>query len=498
MLARKKSDIKAARRDPARFVEYAFPNEKTGKVIRNEDFHREWHEFFSENRWSVLISPIEHGKTVSIGLGRTIWEMGNDPGVRILLVGESKPAAKKLLRNIKKHIERNPKVREVFPHLRRSPDPEDPWTSEDITIARKGLSRDPTIQARGVNSESILGSRLDLIVLDDVLNMRNTATQLSRDKTVEWFDTTVFSRIQDEYDAKGNLVQGGRCYVIGTPWHRDDLLHRLKARKGWSSRHYSAVLNYKEHESKWKSLWPRVWPVQRLIDKRDGMEMNLTSFSRKLLCQVMTDSMRRFKDAWLSHMFALGKKRVLLDRAPRGPQGKFRCVTGVDLGVGKKKKDARTVLFTIAIDPRSGKRIVVDVESGKWDGPTIVQKIKHKNWRYDSIVIVESNAAQKFIAQFAAAGGVPTVAHHTGQHNKNDEEFGVESLAVEMRAGLWVAPSGKDGLDIDEELLLWKQDMEDYQPELHTGDHLMASWMAREGARKWMRKMNRDEDHNRR
>lgn len=497
MREKKKQIVAKARICPSTFIEYAFPNEKTGKKIINADFHKEWQKFFTDNRWCVLVSPIEHGKTLQTGLGRVIWEIGNNPNIRVLLVGESQPAARKLLRNIRKHIDRNKKVQQVFPYLRRSSNPEDPWNESDIVVERDSMSRDPTVQARGVGSENILGSRLDLIVLDDILNLENTATKHARDKTEEWFDTTCFTRIQDYYDEHGNLVDSGRVYVIGTPWNKDDFLHRLKRRKLWAYKHYSAVLNPKSSAKSWKPLWAPVWPLQRLLDRRDGTTQ--TTFSRKYLCIIMTDQMRRFKDAWIRHMLDQGVGRTFLDRCPRGRGGrKMRCITGVDLGVGKSSKDAKTVLFTIAIDDRTKRRIVVDIESGHWDGPTIVSKIEKKNWRYDSYVVVESNAAQKFIAQFSSNRAIPTWAFNTGKQNKYDEEFGVESIAVEMRAGMWIAPSGKDMGNIDPEIEEWIEDMEDYDPEMHTGDHLMSCWFAREGARKLSKDRTKRSDHMRR
>lgn len=494
--AKEKAQILKARRDPAFFTEFVFPNEKTKKKIFNAEFHREWHEFLSNNRWGVLISPIGHGKTFQIGVARTIWEMGKNPNIRILLLGKTGPAAEKVLRIIKKHIERNPKLKKVFPNLKRSTYHSDPWTSKDITIERgESSAKEPTIQARGIGSEDVLGSRLDLIVLDDVLNLSNSGSPLMRDKLEEWFDSTCFSRIDDEYDVDGNLIGGGMCYAIGTPWHKDDLLHRLKRRPRWAFMRYSAVLNPREHYSKWVPLWPRVWPLQRILDRRDG-GMPLATFAKILLTETSIDEMSRFKQKWLDDMFAAGRNRTLLDRTPYLSGGrKMRCITGVDFGIGKQKKDAKTVLFTIAIHPQNNKRIVVDVESGKWEGPEILSKIEEKNWRYESTVFVESNQAQKWMKQFATNKAIPTFALFTGAANKYHEEFGVESIAVEMRAGLWIAPSGKDGCDIDDELLAWREDMEDYDPELHTGDHLMASWIAREGARKHGRKRQQRSNH---
>lgn len=492
VLKKKRQQINAARDNPSDFIEYCFRNEKTGKVVKNADFHKEWQEFFTKNKWAILISPIEHCKTWQIGIGRTIWEIGKNPNIRILLIGESEPSAKKLLKIIKREITENPRVKEVFPNLVRSSNPEDPWSSTEITVERDRRMKEPTIQARGAKAKSILGSRLDLIIIDDLLNIENTGSKLVRDSLEYWFDTTVYSRIQDYYE-NGKLVDSGRCYIIGTPWNRDDLLHRLKKRKGWKYLHYSVVKNPKAHPSRWVSLWPESWPLVRILEKRDGS--TVTAFARTLLCMVMSDEMRRFKDAWIDHMFRQGVGRTFLSRPPVIVSRKLRCITGVDLGVGKEQKDALTVLFTIAIHPKSQHRIIVDIESGKWTGPEIVQKIQYKNWRYDSFMVVESNQAQKYIAQFASNRGVPTVALWTGKHNKYSEEFGVESLAVEMRAGMWIAPSGKDGDDIDPELTLWREDLENYDPEVHTGDHLMASWFAREGARLFAREMWRNMEH---
>ena len=206
VLRKKKKQIRAAKKDPGAFIEYCFRNEKTGKVLKNAPFHEEWQEFFTNNKWAILISPIEHSKTWQIGIGRAIWEIGQNPNIRILLIGESEPSAKKLLKIIKREIIENERVHEVFPELRRSSNHEDPWSSTEITVERDRRMKEPTIQARGAKAKSILGSRLDLIIIDDLLNIENTGSKTVRDSLEYWFDTTVFSRIQDYYE-NGKLVR---------------------------------------------------------------------------------------------------------------------------------------------------------------------------------------------------------------------------------------------------------------------------------------------------
>jgi hypothetical protein len=65
------------------------------------------------------------------------------------------------------------------------------------------------------------------------------------------------------------------------------------------------------------------------------------------------------------------------------------------------------------------------------------------------------------------------------------EQWGVESLAVELRNMLWIMPSGTDGQTVAEEgVALWSECLH-YDPNTHTGDRLMALWLARECARRW-------------
>ena len=490
--ARRRSQILRARRDPAFFVEFAIPHEKTGRPIHNEPFHEAWHEFFSATRWGVIEAAVELGKSIQIGLGRVLWEIGTNPNLRVLLVGANDDAARKLLGGVRRHIEQNPRVREVFPALRPSARQGDPWSDSDIIVERDYLSRDPTIQARGAGSHNILGSRLDLVVIDDLLHLDNTRTRASRDKIESWFDDYVFTRLVDDYDAE----TFGRCFVIGNPWDADDLLQRLKGRDGWDSMTTAVVENPDDPPARWRPVWPRQWPLERVMDRRRGMTDS--AFARKHLCRVLSDMARRFKKAWLDHMLRLGVGRSFLTTIPTLRGSPLQCFTGVDLGVGERDVDAVSCLFTIAVTPGDKRRVVVDIRSGHWTGPEILDEAEWVSTTFDSELIVESNAAQKYLAQFAAGRGLSVSTYFTSGSNKFHEEWGVESLAVEMKNGLWVAPSGPGGHDPPDEVVEWVRELLDFDPSAHTGDRVMASWFAREGARRFFAARVQPSDHLRR
>jgi len=484
--------IARARVDPAYFIEYVLANEKTGKAITNAPFHREWQEFLSSAQWGVILAPIEHGKTFQISIGRTLFELGRNPDLRILILGRNGDAAEKPVRIIRQQIEYNQRLHEVFPNLVRSHRIGDPWRDSDITVERTYYSKEPSIQARGMGSKNILGSRLDFVVFDDGLDLENTHTKDARDATEEWWDTVIFSRLVDDYETQ----TFGRIFAIGTPFDGDDLLHRLGSRPGWRMANYSAVENPDDPPEEWRPIWPRVWPLERLLKKRAGM--TITAFARLLLCQLLDAATRRCKKAWLEHTKWLGRDRTLLRSKPTENGHPMRCFTGLDIGVGKKETDARSCLFTWAVTSKR-KRVVVDVRSGHWSGPDILEECRKVAERYDSEVLVEGNAAQRFIAEFAVdIHGLFARAINTGTE-KWDENVGVESLFVLMKNGYIVTPSGPGGLEVDAEVQAWLDECYEFSPTKHSGDRLMASWIADKGVRELIAERSDDQsDHMRR
>ena len=129
-------------------------------------------------------------------------------------------------------------------------------------------------------------------------------------------------------------------------------------------------------------------------------------------------------------------------------------------------------------------RRILDVEAGRWDGKTIVQKLIAKAKAYNSLVRVETNAAQEFLKQWAldTDSSVPIRAHITGE-NKHHRAHGVESLFLEIANGAWLIPCDATR-KAHSQVQAWVDECIYYQPPpAHTGDRLMSSWLAREEAR---------------
>ena len=205
------------------FVEYVMADEVSGRQLVNGEHHIEWQRFFDRNRFGVILAPVGHGKTQQIAIGRCLYALGRNPSMRIGIICGNEGQAEERVTAIAQHIVGNQRLHKVFPNLRPSSNPRDKWSSSKITVERPMTgAKDPSVQAFGTGSGSIQGKRLDLIVMDDILDEKNTRTPEARKKVLMWFDVKVFTRLPPD--------GSGRIEVIGTPWHSDDLLHVLADR----------------------------------------------------------------------------------------------------------------------------------------------------------------------------------------------------------------------------------------------------------------------------
>jgi hypothetical protein len=458
----------ASRTDPAVFCQFVLRDEATGQPIELAPMHEEWHDLFTRHARLVLWTHTEGGKTTMCSIGRVLWEIGRNPNIRILVLSAASGGAKKIAKAIKNYIENSVEYHLVFPGV--APDKSDTtgaWRDDSFIIRRTSRSKDPTVQAAGYGGD-VLGSRYDLIIIDDYLTAENTYSDHNRQKYYSWLKSTI----------EGRRTADGRLWFIGNAWHLDDAMHRYAAEPGTHSRRFPVV-------DDGVLSWPAVWPASRVeaeIVNRGPIESR-----RSLFCDPVSDAERRFKLEYIMSALINGDGLELAYALTYVPSG-FRTVTGVDLAVTKKTSGDLTALVTIAVEEKRQIRSLLDVTSGRWSGPEIVNAIIDVNSRYNSLVVVESNGAQRYLKQFTnERSAVPVRAFYTGR-NKYDPSFGIESLAVEFSAGKWVLPNrGGERAGIHAtmhpEVKALIGEMLRYDPTSHTGDRLMACWLAREGAR---------------
>ena len=214
--------------------------------------HQEWIEKLEDEsvKYLLIVAPPSSAKTSWAGIVYTAWAIGRDPNLHIGYITNSDDMSVKRSMAVRDTIGENPRYRVVFPDLK--PDTDKGWGQRNWYVWRQNRGdKDATFHAAGLYGQ-IIGDRYDLMIVDDVCDQESVQTQLQRDKTWEWFNKTLRSR----------LTKDGRLVVIMTRWHHDDLAARL-IEQGWPLLHVPAL-------ERGISYWPEEWPVERLIAERDG------------------------------------------------------------------------------------------------------------------------------------------------------------------------------------------------------------------------------------
>ncbi len=481
-IAQRSSLLHAAPHHCAAFAAYVLRDEENGRPIELADMHVEWHDMIDAESRVLIWSHVEAGKTQQISVARTLYELGRNPNCRVVVLSKTQNQAVKVIRSVARYIEKSPELREVFPNLY----PSIPWTSTALMVQRDVFSKDFSVQACGVGG-TIVGARIDLLIVDDILDWSNTRTPAQRAELLRWFRSEFVGRLTDD----------ARVIVVGNAYHPEDFLHMLARDGAYCARTYPVEL------PNGQPRFPRKWPKRRIAAKR--IELGPLEAARQLDCVARKDADVRCKEEWIRKCLARGVGVPLLFGLPdEAFANGERSYTGVDIGVGKKKQHGKSVCFTIMVYP-NGDRRLLGVESGRWGALEIVQKVIDHHLRYRSIVLVEDNGAQKHILEFAheaarmrsedpAAQGrdleavtaaLAVLPFHTGS-NKTHPVLGVESIFAEFAAGKWIIPCEEPQpgrYTTAETVNEWLAECENYDPDRHTGDHLMASWFAREGGR---------------
>jgi hypothetical protein len=515
-----------ARDDLVTFFEFVMREEKTQKPIRVAPHQKVMLEFIMAHDRCVIMLPIDHSKTY-VAAALTLWLLGKNTTTRGCIVSATQEQSEKVLKMVRDYIESSVALRAVFPTLRPGMHDGDKWTQTAITVDRPRGIKDPSLVAVGVDGATP-GSRLDWVVVDDILNMQNTYTQEQREKTYVWFDNSILSRLDQS---------GARLIVCNTPWHQDDIPNKLQ-KAGWATLKMNIMggvwvqddqqrttpaelggLGLEPWDSEelrpatpnpndqWcrlvahdpdphneKTLWPERYPLRRWFDpvtkqERGSVEKRKHDhlpheFARLCMCEAHDDATAMCKREYIELCKLKAREAGVYSFVGTWKRKDALVFTGVDLAVRKGEANDNSAIFTFAVLP-GGLRQILNIQFGQW-GIDVMDKIFEEQKTYDSIVNVENVGAQDLLVQLSRKinAGAPVKGYTTGMHTKGHPEYGIPALFLEMRNGAWLIPNDRHGRmhpaaeKFVEECLF-------YVPDAHTGDVLMACTMARELAHEW-------------
>lgn len=442
-------------------------------------------ETLESERRCVIQLPAGHGKTSTLRVW-LIYVMAREPQISMIYVEKSEPQALKAARAIMGALTTNERLIHDFGNFKGKAN----WSASSFTIAqRPEPCQWPTLAVYGVGSKGVLGSRCNIIVVDDPVPEEHASSEAERNNLYEWF-TMAAATAPAPLRLSRHEHYLNKLFVVGTSFHLDDLFHRL-VRTGTykqlllkavdeEGRTLSPRFCYRNREELERSAHENVKDAELLKLIEEGKITNLYDYERAngsrafyLRYQNMpTDpSLQLFQREWfeggpgplaptkegypgcLDAHLSLGEPR----------RDGWRYFTGVDPMSGHRTQS--TVNFacvTLGYNPEDKTRSIylVDLDFGPYDlvsdNPTRrtqVDIVLDHVRRYGSRIIIENNAQQaawqQVIRKEASRRGmlVLITGHYTSAQKKVSFKDGIGAMAPMIENGQlrlpWRMPTDK-------------------------------------------------------
>lgn len=292
--------------------------------------------------------------------------------IRIALVSSTQDHAMQLLFSVKSVLQR-PILSNTFGSLIG----EKRWREKSAdTSLRRTTRKEPTFSTMGVDS-GIAGGHYEVFIADDVYTAQNMRTERSREYTRRTWTETILPTIRPY----------GRVLVLGTRWARDDLAATMldQATRGEWDHVLTTPAMYEDEQGQRQSIWPELWPVERLVAKK--AEMGERPFRAQYLMDASGIGGGMFREEWL---------RVFGDVEDLPKEDRERAVTciGIDPALSLGERADHTALVATT---RIGNRFYIrECRRGKWTFSQIIHQAKDLARKYGPVrwIIVESTQGQ--------------------------------------------------------------------------------------------------------
>jgi predicted phage terminase large subunit-like protein len=198
--------------DFSAFVEYVF-----GVLRPGTPFKRNWHIDAMTHKVSQVASgkvkrliiavPPRHLKSIITSVALPAWYLGHNPAERVLCISYSADLAKTHANDFRRVVT-DPLYQAVFPKMRLARE-----TDSEIHTTLRGrryaTSIGGTLTGRGGN----------LAIIDDPLKPGDAESEVTRERVIEWYRSTLATRADDK--------QISRMVVVMQRIHVDDLVGYL-------------------------------------------------------------------------------------------------------------------------------------------------------------------------------------------------------------------------------------------------------------------------------
>ena len=314
----------------------------------------------------------------------------------------------------------------------------DQWAKTNFRLRNGAMG-----SARSVGS-STRGLHPDLIVADDIVEIKNALTELQRNRVWAY----VVSTLQPMAGKTGQMI------VIGTPQHYEDALFRLKGKPNWRWVKFRAV----DFDSG-IALWPERYSVADLlaIQKTD-----VIIFSREYQMDPRDDAASIFPRSLTAKAFREDLRYVYPLRPTQITSGEF-VVLGGDVALSESTGADYSVYMVVLYNRFTQKRRLLYAVRKR--GMTFREQVNELRTLCKDLTIhlgvVEQNGFQRWLHQELAQypeTNARIFGHNTGIE-KQQVVDGIPGLKLILEHGLWEIPYSEDDPDAREFATVWQNEL---------------------------------------
>ncbi len=327
---------------------------------------------------AALLAFRSSGKSTLVGLF-CAWLLAKDANLRVLVLAAEHALARKMVRNVKRIIERHPAT------LGLKPVKAETWASDQFVVARAAELRDPSMLAKGL-SANITGTRADVVICDDVEVPNTCDTAAKREDLRERLGELDYI-----------LVPGGLQLYIGTP-HSYYSIYAEELREETGERapflDGFARLKIPLLDERGASVWPERFDAARIeaVRKRTGPR----KFQAQMMLEPVAETASRLDPDRL----------VVYDEPLDYSEGNNAAI----VSIGGRRMLSATCWWDPAYGSPNGDRSVVAVVFTDAQGHYWLQDIRYLEPPPEALG--ERDEASHFcrqVAAFAAQNRVPLV-----------------------------------------------------------------------------------------
>ena len=335
--------------------------------------HKEMCEFIDskKRKKKLLLIPRGHLKSTVVTVGYSLQQVCINPSIRILIANATYNLSISFLRDIKRNLKYNDKLKMFFGDLTLGAEN---WSRDSITLAHS-VRKEPTVTCMGVES-NLTSQHYDLIIFDDVVNKDFVNTMDQIQKTIDFYKECL------------NLLEpGGEIIVIGTRWHDSDLYGWIMDPENNMESDFDVFIRraYEgsmESDEDFTGLFPGKFSRKHL--KKLYEQQGPYIFSTQYLNDPVPEQDATFKKNWFQYYEPADMKGKLLTK-----------FTAIDPAISLERDADYTAIVTIGVDEFRN-IYILDVRRKRLDPKGILDTIfEVYHWFSPVSVGIEDVAFQK-------------------------------------------------------------------------------------------------------